>query len=388
MEKAEQIKVLKQLMAHIDAGTNVDAGGIRHTPAETYTSPARARQEWDSFFRGHAQIIGMSGDLPEPGSFTTHDDFDLPILATRDQSGRFRAFANVCRHRGAVVETETRGKKKLFSCPFHAWTYAPDGRLVAVPKEDHFGQIDKNCHGLTELPTKEHCGLLWVHPQADGVLDMDNLMGGLTPEFDSWDFSRMVYLGEDTYETPMNWKLAIDTFGETYHFSALHKNSLFPFFHGNVQAYDTYGRNHRMSLCTRGIDELRGTDEADWHITDGAFPVYYMFPNVQVNVGATTVILVRVYPHGDDPHRSFSRITFYGRPEALDHDDERLVELPRQFAEIIRDEDYVAAASSHRGLRSGLLDHMVFGRNEPALHHYHNTYREALGLAPLPLMEA
>ena len=43
----------------------------------------------------------------------------------------------------------------------------------------------------------------------------------------------------------------------------------------------------------------------------------------------------------------------------------------------------MAAASSHIGAESGALTHFVFGRNEPALHHYHNTYNEFLGLPSL-----
>jgi hypothetical protein len=67
---------------------------------------------------------------------------------------------------------------------------------------------------------------------------------------------------------------------------------------------------------------------------------------------------------------------------------EALKEIAQGFAEIIRDEDYVASASQQRSAESGALPHVVFGRNEPALHHYHNTYRAALGDAPLPLLEA
>ena len=57
------------------------------------------------------------------------------------------------------------------------------------------------------------------------------------------------------------------------------------------------------------------------------------------------------------------------------------------FARVIEAEDYVAAASGHRGALSGAQEYMIFGRNEPALHHYHNTYREALGMEPLPLLQ-
>ncbi len=38
---------------------------------------------------------------------------------------------------------------------------------------------------------------------------------------------------------------------------------------------------------------------------------------------------------------------------------------------------------SHQRVRSGALEYLTFGRNEPALHHYRNTYNEALGLPPL-----
>jgi phenylpropionate dioxygenase-like ring-hydroxylating dioxygenase large terminal subunit len=388
MRRDEQVRVIKGLMAHLDQGTNVDAGVIRRIEVSDYTSPERAALEWDTLFRDHPQVIGLSGDLPRPGSFLTIHDFGTPILATRDGQGRLRAFANVCRHRGTLVETEARGQRSRFSCPFHAWTYDNNGALIGLPKGEHFGAMDRACLGLVELPAQERHGLLFVHPRAGGDLDAPALLAGLDPEFEAWDFQSLVHIGDDTYETPMNWKLAIDTFGETYHFEKLHRNTLAPIFHGNVQLYDTYGRNHRMALCIRAIDLMRHVPEEDWHVTMGAFPVYYLFPNIQVNVGANTVTLVRVYPDGASPGRSRSRVSFYARPEALKANPEGVRGLSRGFAEIIRDEDYVAAASSHVGAESGQTGHFIFGRNEPALHHYHATYREALGLPPLEIVAA
>jgi len=388
MRHDEQVRVIKTLMGHLDRGTNVDEGVIRRIDASDYTSPKRAADEWEAFFRGHPQVIGMSGDLPKAGAFITTHDFGIPLLATRAADGRFRAFVNVCRHRGTILEDAPRGDRTRFVCPFHAWTFDNTGALIGVPKPDHFGEIDKSCLGLIELPSEERHGLLWVHPKADGKLDAAGLLAGLDGEFETWDFASLVHIGEATYETPMNWKLAIDTFGETYHFEKLHRDTLAPIFYGNVQAYDTYGRNHRMSLCVRSIDMMRAMPERDWKVTLGVFPVYYLFPNVQVNVGANAVMLVRVYPDGDNPHHSLSRISFYARPEALAAAPEATAAVPKRFAEIIRDEDYVAAAASYRGARSGLVEHFLFGRNEPALHHYHKTYREALGLPPLDVVAA
>ena len=388
MRRKEQIRVLKQLLRHIDEGTNVDAGGVRRNPSWVYSCPELAAKEWQTFFRGHPQLVGMSGDLPAPDSFFTRQDFGLPLLATRDAQGRFRAFANVCRHRGATVETELRGQRARFSCPFHSWTYDNSGALVGLPKEGHFGAIDKSCHGLVELPAEEKYGFLWVHPEPDGALCADELVDGLADEFAAWGFERLVYTGEDTYPGEMNWKLAVDTFGETYHFATLHRNSLFEVFHGNVQAYDKYGRNHRMALCNRDIDGLRGQPEDSWQIGQGCFPVYWLFPNVQVNVSRLGMILVRIYPVPGAAGQSVSRISFYNWPQALAENRDAAADLQQGFGEIIRDEDYVAAAASQRGIESGLLKEMVFGRNEPALHHFHNTYRQVLGMEALPLLPA
>ena len=106
MVKNEQLRLLKGLLNHLDAKTNVDAGGIMQTPSDTYTCKERFDLEWQSFFQNHPQIIGMSGDLAEPNSFLTIDDFGSSIIATRDENGKFRAYANVCTHRGVQIESQ------------------------------------------------------------------------------------------------------------------------------------------------------------------------------------------------------------------------------------------------------------------------------------------
>jgi len=383
MKKEEQVRLLKLLMQRLDHGTNVDAGFMLKNPASVYTCPEMAKKEWDTFFRGHPQMVGLSADLPEHGSFLTTNDFGVPVLATRDGEGRFQAFLNVCRHRGVTLEPEAAGKRKHFSCPFHAWTYSNAGDLVSIPKESHFGDIDKACHGLIRLPAVERYGFLFVHPRPDGELDVDALLGGLAPEFESWGWESLINIGHDTYDMPLNWKLSMDTFGETYHFTALHKDTLAQNFYGNVQCYDTFGRNHRMILCMKSIDELRDLPEESWHISQGSFPVYYLFPNVQLNISPFGMVAVRAYPDRANAGRSISRISFYSRAEPLEERREEILGISQTFASIIRDEDYAVAARSQVGAESGLQEHLIFGRNEPALHHYHNTYRAALGMEPL-----
>ena len=390
MKHSEQISQIKVLMARLDSGTTVDAGGFRLNPTSVYTDLDLAAREWAEFFASHPQVIGCSGELPEPNSFFTVSDLGVPMLATRDSQGRFRVFVNSCRHRGAIVEERDRGSARRFSCPFHNWTYDTGGALVGVAKPDHFGDIDRDCHSLVELPAVEQYGLLFVHPQLDGIIDVDSLLGAeLAAEMESWRFDKLAYLGNDTYEAACNWKLAMDTFGETYHFTTLHQNSLITQFHGNVQAYDTFGRNHRMLLVKRTIDSLRELPEDEWDITTAALPVYWLFPNVQLMPFAEVCVMIRAYPDPVSPSRHTSQVSFYARPDMLEDSalSDALSYAVHRFGSIIRDEDYAASASQQVTADSSRVEHVIFGRNEPALHHYHNTYRAALGMDTLPLLD-
>lgn len=388
-----QVRLIEEMLGRLDAGTNIDEGGIRRNPTSAYTDRDLADKEWNTFFRHHPQIIGLSGDLPEAGSFFTLNDFGVPVIASRDQGGSFVAMVNACRHRGALVVDDERGNTRRFTCKFHNWTYDNGGDLVGLPKRDHFGEIDMSCHGLIRLPAVEKYGLLFVHPDPDGTIDVDSLLTtALCEEIESWRLDELVVADRDNYEIACNWKLANDTFGETYHFPALHQNTINLGFHGNVSCYETFGRNHRFLLCRRAIDEMRKLPKQDWNIAVATLPAYFLFPNVQLLPTVDGCFFIRIYPHSEDPGQHTSRITFFLRKGVTETSEgasaraEQEKTLAQLFASIIRDEDYVMSASQQVTANSGALKEVIYGRNERPLHHYHNTYRVALGMEPLPLV--
>jgi phenylpropionate dioxygenase-like ring-hydroxylating dioxygenase large terminal subunit len=418
MKREVELSILDELLRQLDTKRNVDAGVMYRNPTSVYTDPEVARREQEVFFRDHPQLIALSGSLPEPGSFMTIDDFGVPILATRDADGQFRAFVNACRHRGARI-AEDRGNSATFKCPFHNWVYTNRGELAGIPLAEQVGNIDKKCHGLVELPAVEQGGLLWVHPRADGQIDLDQQLTGLGPEIASWGFGDLVQVGETVIDMRLNWKLANDTFGETYHFSRLHKNTLGQIFHGDVLGYEEFGRNHRFVIATKAIDALRTKPRNEWKLLDVTSPLYYLFPNIQLTFGNGSVSLIKMYPdpeHPNDPSRSRTRVTHYFSQELIDQaeqagDDAQLVSaenaydrditagaqavptltlsaLTEVFDSTIEQEDYLMGAHQQRTAESGQIEHMVFGRNEPALHHYHSHFREALGMPPLERIES
>jgi len=412
----QQVSILKELMSQLDEKRNVNAGVQYRMPTEAYVCEDIARRERETFFQNHPQLIGLTGDLPEPGTWFTIEDFGTPILATRDKDGKFRAFLNACRHRGAKLTKATRGKGARFTCPFHAWTYSASGDLIGVPKQDHFGPVDKKCSSLIALPAEEHLGMLWVHPQPDGELNVAELLGPLNEEFITHDLSDYVYMGENLIEMDLNWKLANDTFGESYHFQVLHRNTLGQLYHGNNLAYEEIGPHHRFVSASKGIDAMRELPEEEWELTNGAFLLYYLFPNIQLNFVAGNVSMIKIYPHPTDPGKSITRIGNYFTQEVIDQtaasqtdsniksvdnnniydatvltDDSAVLTLAaisEVFASTVADEDYVMGEQQQVNAKNGLLSHVIFGHNEAALHHYHNTFRAALGMEPLEKIEA
>lgn len=406
MEQATKVEILRELLRQLDEKVNVDAGVQMINPASAYTSRELAQQEWHSFFQHHPQLIGLSGDLKSSGDFFTCDDFGIPVLATRDPSGQFRAFVNACRHRGVRVANESRGNSNRFMCPFHNWTYSNEGALVGIPRANDFGEVDRNCMGLIELPAVEQYGQLWVHPQPDGNLNVTELLGDLAQEIGEWDAGKLVYAGESIIEMDLNWKLANDTFGETYHFQRLHKNTLGKLFHGDALSYQTFGQNHRFVFANRGIDKLRSMPESEWDTEGTANVLYFLFPNIQFNVSKHSVSLIKIYPDGKNPGRSITRVGHYYSEEAIAAANEQDAEVATRdnayeyrenrlgslaasqevFTSTIEQEDYLMGETTQKSAESGTIQHLTFGRNEPALHHYHNTFRAALNLPPLEVV--
>mgnify|MGYP001496852874 CR=1 FL=1 len=409
MEHALQVEILKELMSQLDEGRNVDAGVQYRMPTNSYVCPDQARKEQEEFFQNHPQLIGLSGDLPEPGSFFTLDDFDTPILATRDAKGVFHAFLNACRHRSVKVASQERGKKTVFMCPFHNWSYANTGDLLSIPNEEHFGAINKSYRGLLQLPAVELHGMLWVHPRVGGELNVPELLGPtLDNELSSFVMNEHQFMGDKTIDMKLNWKFANDTFGETYHFGKLHKDTLGRVFYGNNLHFSLFGRHHRFVTASRGIDDMRNMPEEDWRIEHGTFVLYHLFPNIQLITSPGSTTLIRIYPHGDGPSRSVTKVSFYYHKllidAAQDQDSEFDVSkayepgarptdafsLLKQNMEVFHStielEDYVMGEMQQKAAENGQLKEIIFGRNEPALHHFHSNYREALGQPPLEFL--
>ena len=203
----------------------------------------------------------------------------------------------------------------------------------------------------------------------------------LADELDSWGIGRWSPLGEKVLDCPINWKLAVDTFSENYHFATVHRQTFATIARSNCTVFDSYGAHHRLIFPLNTILELDNVPEAQWDPFHNMVVIYALFPNIVLSVTIANGELFRIYP-GDRPGRS---ITVHQNSTPLDISEDSVAAGAQAVFDYahatVRDEDYRLVAGLQANLESGARDHLLFGRNEPGLQHRHISWAQALAQA-------
>jgi len=344
--------------------------------AVDYTSPDRLAAD-RAMMMASPQLVGYASELPKPHTYCTKTVMGRSILLTRVADGSVKAFDNVCLHRQSQVASGCGAARRL-SCPYHAWTYNLDGKLVGVPGKEGFPESFTGAEHLTALPATEHAGFLWLTLDPQTPLDVAAHLGPLADELESWGIGRWSPLGEKVLDTPINWKLAIDTFAENYHFATVHKTTFATIARSNCTVFDAFGPHHRLVFPLNGICDLDGIPEEQWDPLQHMVVIYALFPNIVLSATIANGELFRVYPT-DEPGRS---ITVHQNSTPLDVSDESVAAGAQAVFDYahstVRDEDYLLVTAVQANLASGVRRHLVFGRNEPGLQHRHAAWAAAL----------
>lgn len=374
--------LIKRMLAMADAGVTDSAADVYRQPASIYTDRELFELEKMTIFRDEPQMACFSSDLPEKGSYYTFDALGTPVLLVRDHDGQVNAFLNSCTHRAGRLKVGS-GRATSLACPYHAWGFDLKGKLRAVYEEKTFGDIDKSRYDLVRLPVEEKYGMIFVGMRPDVKFRIDDVLGDLAPVFEMWDLGKTAFVGEKVWPLQTNWKLALDTFCEGYHFLALHKGTLGGIALGNMAAFDTFGsqkRSHRLAFPNESMLRLKDIPESEW--TEDVFHdfqlVHFIYPNASLLVSPVSVEFFKLYP-GEHPgeHRTIYRNYVRGdgagwaRKSPREHFD--------FVAKVIEDEDLWVSLNVMKNVNSGMVDYFTFGRNEPALHNMHRAFLAGAG---------
>jgi phenylpropionate dioxygenase-like ring-hydroxylating dioxygenase large terminal subunit len=341
-------------------------------PAAAYTDPDVLAWERRHLFAASWPCLGRLADLARddagnPVSQRSVVVGDVAVVLTFPPGGGARAFANTCRHRGHEVLPEGgTGTRRAMVCPYHAWSYDLEGRVIAAPGFQDVEEFDRGEYGLVALPAEVWQGWVFVNATADAGPFVTHA-GALDELVAPYGPGDLVLGARHAYEIAANWKIVCENYHECYHCPLIHPELC-------QVSPPTSGRNYDLPGAwvggTMELDEgaatMSLTGESDGVPIAGVDPreVRYLglFPNLLVSLHPDYVMTHRLLPLA--PDRTWVECSWYF-PSA-DVDPAYAVD----FWDLTNRQDFAACESVQRGLASPHFRPGPFAPNEDAVHRW------------------
>ncbi|MBN9757636.1 Phenylpropionate dioxygenase large terminal subunit [Pseudonocardia sp. Ae406_Ps2] len=305
-----------------------------------YTDPAIFRAEQDNIFHKTWFCAVLAADLDKPGAFETVQIGRESVIVTRARDNSVRAYLNVCRHRGARLCTEEKGEvRRSFQCPYHAWTYGLDGKLIAAPNLNSMPDVDKVEYGLHTVHVREWLGYVWLSLAEEPPSFTETVIGDVTTRLGSpdaivgYDVENLKLGRRISYDVKANWKQIVENFMECYHCATIHPEltEVLPEFADGLAAQYFVGHGAEFGEEIKGftVDGSEGLARIP-SITQEQDRRYYAItvrPSVFINLVPDHVVFHRMFPL--TPERTLVVCDWLYLPEVVDSgaDIDRSVEL-------------------------------------------------------------
>lgn len=207
----------------------VDNSGVTIT-GDRYYRKDIFEQEWERIWTRTWHLAGPLCDLKKPGDFFTYEFMHESFLITMQADRSVKAFYNVCPHRGNRLVYTEHGSMDVFSCLYHAWTFANDGRRLTIKDPESFAGVDTSRAAcLNAVRCEVHAGLVWINMD-DGARPVKEALGLPEGLLESYRLEEMVTVSRQVQEVTGNWKLALENVIEGYHFDVVHEPFRMPEF--------------------------------------------------------------------------------------------------------------------------------------------------------------
>ncbi|MEP6915706.1 MAG: aromatic ring-hydroxylating dioxygenase subunit alpha [Acidobacteriota bacterium] len=282
--------------------------GASTLPAAYYVDGAYFRREMDALFGGMWVCAGRAEQIARPGQFFVRQLLGESIIITRSQSGRISAFYNVCRHRGTRLCADDEGKfAGSIQCPYHAWTYDLDGRLIGAPHMEEVPHFRKEDYPLHRLEADEWDGHIFITLAPSPPLLLTQL-ADLPARFRQWRMEDLRLGRRIVYDVRANWKLVIQNYNECLHCPNLHPalNRLSHYLSGENEPLRATYMGGRMDLRP-GVETLSMDGTCPRAILPGlsaedARRVYYyaIFPNLLLSLHPDYMLVHTLWPIAPD----------------------------------------------------------------------------------------
>ncbi|MFO1056899.1 MAG: aromatic ring-hydroxylating dioxygenase subunit alpha [Dongiaceae bacterium] len=316
---ASSVRVEEILSRAALAGLERPTEAATGLPSIAYTSDEFLALEQELLFAPGWVYAGAAAELPEPGARRAVTVAGRPLLLTRNRAGEIRAFHNVCSHRNALLVREGGRPGPTITCPYHAWSYDLDGRLLRTPDIGGPGVascagLDKGALGLKPVRAASWAGLVFVNLDGEAP-PLEQFLRPLTERWSAWDLGQLRFGGSRTYELATNWKHAVENYLESYHLTWVH-----PGLNSYSRVDDHYCFFAGPDICGQGTERyapgdfegvrLPGPDLPAGDAVRAEYPV--LLPNLMTGLQADHFYIIDVIPLAPGRTRERFDIYFFG----------------------------------------------------------------------------
>lgn len=326
-------------------------------PGHVYTDPAWFEQEMDRIFASMWLAAGRVDDLAAPGAWVRRDVAGASVLIVRRASGTIGAFHNVCRHRGTRLCDEVSGTLHgSIQCPYHAWTYDLEGRLIGAPMMDEVPGFRRDDYPLRAVACDEWDGHVFIN-LSERPAPLAAQLGDLPARFAPWRMRELQLVHRTTYDVAANWKLIVQNYNECLHCPVIHPllNRMHHYLGAaNAPSTDTYCGG------AMGLKEGVETLSADGRRRRAVLPgltggertivnYYAVYPNLLLTLHPDYMLTVTIWPEAPLQTRLVAEWHFHtdeiARPGFVYED-------TVEFWDKTNREDWAISERSQRGIAS------------------------------------
>lgn len=288
-------------------------------PGWTYSDPEFFELERQVIFRKSWHLVCHVNDVPAAGDYLTFKFLNESILTVRGTDGRVRSFHNVCRHRAArLVDGDQGNCGKRITCPYHAWTYSTDGRLVGLPLRSSYPGLDPAQYGLAEVEQEIWRGFVFVR-FAPGLPSVADQMSPYAAELAAAPLEDLQPLGPArTVTRRVNWKNVADNYSDGLHIPVAHPGLSRVF--GKSYAIEAKEWVDKMwgevldTPSPRPSERMYQKLLADLGMAEGATWSYYkLWPNAAIELYPDQIDFMQFVPVS--PTETTLRYINYGLPD-------------------------------------------------------------------------
>jgi Rieske 2Fe-2S family protein len=349
--------------------TQIDINGARTLPRRYYVAPEIFAQEFERIFTRRWLCVGREDQVANPGDYFLQQVGQESIIILRDRSGRLRAYYNVCRHRGTRLCEEHRGRfSETIQCPYHAWTYSLDGRLIGAPSSGDIDGFTKSDYPLHQVAIENWEGFLFINLSEDPE-PFARAFKPLIGRFTRFNLPKLAVARTIEYDVRANWKLLFQNYSECYHCGPVHPplSKITPPTSGEndlIEGPVTGGfmvinkGNESLTLSGRSCGLMVGDLPEEDHSR-----VYYyaIFPNMLLSLHPDYVMFHTLWPEAPDRTRIFCSWLFH--PDTL-KDPSWNPEDGIMFWDMTNRQDWHICEQSQLGVQSRVYQPGPYSRRE------------------------